>query len=311
MKLNEATTLLARPNAGFRLSTSSWHVILTIVPLLLAPLTTAASAQQCPVTREAATYPDPPLTYPMISNRYAVQYKLDRGDWTDAQVHISYYGGTRASPYVTSSHYPPDTSMSFASIPAGANTAVTLRVTKLWGSNFPEINHVSIRPRPKGIQVESVIGKTVQLSTMTRSDFAGDQFILWWDGGTHESAGIQGLAFFLDPPYDKPTGRNVKTVAVPADLTGDLSSFDTLDFEGTVAIESTGAKAFIVPAHISNIFLAPGAWLQENCAWSRAAPATSDEFTGQECSTSVVLGTCGGNAAIQTSTQTTAISRFP
>jgi len=54
----------------------------------------------------------------------------------------------------------------------------------------------------------------------------------------------------------------VKTVAVPADLTGDLSSFDTLDFEGTVAIESAGAKAFIVPAHISSVFLAPGAWVQ-------------------------------------------------
>jgi hypothetical protein len=262
MKISELTTLVARPKAGFRFSTSSWHVILAIAPLLLAPLATAASAQQCPVTREAATYPDPPLTYPLISNRYAVQYKLDHGDWTDAQVHISYYGGTMASPYLTYSHYPPDTSMSFASIPARPSTAVTFRVTKLWGSNFPEISHMSIRPRAKGIQVESVSGRTVQLSTMTGSDFAGDQFILWWDGGTHEGGGIQGLAFFLDPPYDKPTGRNVKTVTVPADLTGDLSSFDTLDFEGTVAIGSTGAKAFIVPAHITNIFLAHGAWLQ-------------------------------------------------
>jgi hypothetical protein len=241
---------------------SELATLLAIVPLLLAPLATVASAQQCPVTREAATYPDPPLTYPMISNRYAVQYKLDRGDWTDAQVHISYYGGTKASPYLTSSHYPPDTSMSFASIPAGASTAVALRITKLWGSTFPEINRVSIRPRAKGIQVESVSGRTIQLSTKTATGFAGDQFILWWDGDTHESAGIQGLAFFLDPPYDRPTGRNVKTVAVPADLTGDLTSFDTLDFEGTVAIESTGAKAFIVPAHIGSVFLAPGAWVQ-------------------------------------------------
>jgi len=241
---------------------SEFSTLLAIVPLLLAPLATAASAQQCPVTREAATYPDPPLTYPMISNRYAVQYKLDRGDWTDAQVHISYYGGTKASPYLASSHYPPDTSMSFASIPTGASTTVALRITKLWGSTFPEINRVSIRPRAKGIQVESVSSRTVQLSTKTATDFAGDQFILWWDGDTHESAGIQGLAFFLDPPYDRPTGRNVKAVAVPADLTGDLSSFDTLDFEGTVAIESTGAKAFIVPAHISSVFLAPGAWVQ-------------------------------------------------
>ncbi len=244
MRISELTTLLA------------------IVPLLLAPLPRVATAQQCPVTREAATYPDAPLTYPMISNRYAVQYKLDRGDWTDAQVRISYYGGTTASPYLTYAHYPPDTSMSFASIPASAGTAVVLRITKLWGSNFPEMNRVSIRPRAKGIQVESVSGRTVQLSTKTATDFAGDQFILWWDGDTRESAGIQGLAFFLDPPYVRPTGRNVKTVAVPADLTGDLSAFDTLDFESTVAIESTGVKAFIVPANIGSVFLAPGAWVQ-------------------------------------------------
>src|SRR5580704_826825 len=111
MKISELTTLLA------------------IVPLLLAPLPRVATAQQCPVTREA-------VTYPMISNRYAVQYKLDRGDWTDAQVRISYYGGTTASPYLTYAHYPPDTSMSFASIPASAGTAVALRITKLSGSNF-------------------------------------------------------------------------------------------------------------------------------------------------------------------------------
>jgi hypothetical protein len=234
---------------------SELSTLLAIVPLLLAPPATVASAQQCPVTREAATYPNPPLIYPMISNRYAVQYKLDRGDWTDAQVHISYYGGTKASPSLANAHYPPDTSMSFASIPASAGTTVALRVTKLWGSNFPEMNRVSIQPRAKGIQVESVSGRTVELSTRTAADFSGDQFILWWDVDTHESAGIQGLAFFLDPPYDRPTGRNVKTVVVPADLTGDLTSFDTLDFEGTVAIESTGAKAFIVPAHIGSVFL--------------------------------------------------------
>jgi hypothetical protein len=72
----------------------------------------------------------------MTSNRYGVQYKLGSGDWTDARVYISYYGGTTSSPYVKASNYPADNSMSFASIPAGAGTAVGLCVTKLFGSAF-------------------------------------------------------------------------------------------------------------------------------------------------------------------------------
>ena len=53
---------------------------------------------QCPST-EVATYPNPPLTYPMTSDRYAVQYKVNGGNWTNAQVYISIYGGTNSSPY--------------------------------------------------------------------------------------------------------------------------------------------------------------------------------------------------------------------
>jgi len=47
-----------------------------------------------------------------------------------------------------------------------------------------------------------------------------------------------------------------------ADLAGDLSKYDTLDFEGTVAVAGTGALAFVVPANIANIYLGPQAWLQ-------------------------------------------------
>ncbi|MFI5166249.1 MAG: hypothetical protein ACHQQS_06500 [Thermoanaerobaculales bacterium] len=233
-----------------------------VVSLLLAASPSLASAQTCPVTTDAATYPNPPLTYPMTSDRYAVQYQLGGGGWTDAQVYITYYGGTNSSPFLSYSRYTHDTSISFASIPTSASTAVALRVIKLWGSAFPAINHVWVRPRVKGIHVDSVSGDTVQLSTAAAADFAGEQFILWWDGDTKESGGIQGLAFFLNPPYDRPTGSNVKTIAASAALTGDLSHFDTLDFEGTVAVGGTGAQAFVVPANISNVFLAPGAWVQ-------------------------------------------------
>jgi uncharacterized protein (TIGR03437 family) len=233
------------------------------------------------VTNENATYPNPPLTYPMTSNRYAVQYQLaGSATWTDAQTYISYYGGTTSSPFLSFSGYTKDTSMSYASIPAAAGAAVTLRVTKLFGAVFPAINHVSVRPTVKGIHVDSVSGSTVQLSTSTAADFAGEQFILWWDGDAKESAAIQSLVFFLNPPYSRPTGSNVKVVTTPADLNGDLAPFDTLDIEGTVAVASTGAQAFVVPANINNIFLAPAAWLQGKIRFTQSGAGHTRKLYG-------------------------------
>src|ERR1035438_3358654 len=102
---------------------------------LLAAIASAAFAQDCPDTGIVATYPNPPLTYPMSSNRYAVQYQLgNSGTWTNAQVYITYYGGTNSSPYIQASRYPADESMSFVSIPANSSTAVAVRVTKIWGT---------------------------------------------------------------------------------------------------------------------------------------------------------------------------------
>jgi hypothetical protein len=235
---------------------------IVIGPSIVAVLTSAAFAQDCPVTTDVATYPNPPLTYPMTSDRYTVQYMLNGGTWTDVRVYVSYYGGTNSSPYIQASHYPADTSMSFASIPVVANAAVALRVTKLFGSPFSMADQVLVRPRVKGIQVDSVSGSTVQLSTTTAANFAGEQFILWWNGNAQQSSAIEGHALFLNPPYTRPTGSNVKTISAAADLTADLSSFDTLDFEGTVAIGSTGAVAFVVPVNINNIYFGPAAWVQ-------------------------------------------------
>ena len=241
---------------------NSGHLLLltTFSSVCLAQLITPTPA--CAVVNKDATYRTPPLKYPMTSDRYSVQYQLGSGGWTDVAVYISYYGGTNASPFRSGSGYTSDTSMSFASIPAAPGTAVALRVTKLFGSPFAASNHVSVRPAAKGIHVDSVSGSTVQVSTTTAATFAGDQFLLWWDGDTQQSGSIQGLVFFLNPPYVKPTGSNVKVMATPVDLTADLSHFDTLDFEGTLAVGSTGAQAFVVPANIANIFLAPGAWVQ-------------------------------------------------
>ncbi len=273
--------------------------------LLLAAGASIALAQQCPVTTDAATYPTTPLTYPMTSNRYAVQYKLGSGTFTDAQVYINYYGGTTSSPYINASRYPADESLSFVSIPASAGTAVQLRVTKLFGSAFPAISQVSVRPTAKGIHVDSVSGSTVQLSTTTATNFAGDQFVLWWDGNAQQSSAIEGLAIFLDPPYSRPTGGNVKTIAASTDLTGDLSSFDTLDFEGTVAIGGMGAQAFVVPANISNIFLAPGAWVQGKLRFAQSVASNTRRIYGsRRAGCPAVLTTPTGNVLRNSPTHT-------
>jgi uncharacterized protein (TIGR03437 family) len=246
-----------------------------------APAQLISPTPQCAVVDKDAAYRKPPLTYPMTSDRYAVQYQLGgSGTWTTAQVYISYYGGTNASPNRGSSGYVADTSMSFVSIPAAANMAVALRVTKLFGSPFPAINNVSVRPHAKKIHVDSVSGSLAQISTTTAANFAGDQFLLWWAGDSQQSSSIQSLVFFLNPPYLKPTGSNVKVIATPADLTANLSSFDTLDFEGTLAVASTGAQAFVVPANIANVFLGPGAWLQGKLRFVQAGNGSTRRIYG-------------------------------
>jgi uncharacterized protein (TIGR03437 family) len=257
------------------------------VQLLMGAFAAQAPAQlisptpQCAVVDKDATYRKPPLTYPMTSDRYAVQYQLGgSGTWTTAQVYISYYGGTNASPNRSSSGYVADTSMSFVSIPAAANMAVALRVTKLFGAAFPALSQVSVRPQAKKIHVDSASGSLVQISTTTAANFAGDQFLLWWTGDSAQSSIIQSLVFFLNPPYVKPTGSNVKVVATPADLTANLSSFDTLDFEGTLAVASTGNQAFLVPANIANVFLGPGAWVQGKLRFVQAGNGSTRRIYG-------------------------------
>jgi hypothetical protein len=170
--------------------------------------------------------------------------------------------------------------MSFVSIPAVANTAVALRVTKLFGSPFPAMNQVSVRPQAKKIHVDSVNGNLTQISTTTAANFAGDQFLLWWSGDAQQSSIIQSLVFFLNPPYAKPTGSNVKVISTSADLTANLSSFDTLDFEGKLAVASTGAQAFVVPANIANVFFGPGSWVQGKLRFAQAGNGSTRRIYG-------------------------------
>jgi len=248
----------------------SRHTIYFTIPLLLAVFA-GPSLAQCPVKpppgvtetypgMAGSQFPAGPLDYPMTSNRYAVEYSVGGGAWTPARVYISYYGGTTSTPYVSDSKYPPDTSMSFVSIPAGADAIVQIRVTKLFGSPFQPSDHVSVRPSVKLIPAEALPDGTVLISTTTGHGFAGEQFILWWDRGT-EGGAFEGLAFFLNPPYQPPAGA--LKVFTWSDLTSaDLTNYDALDFEGQVAVGGTGAESFPVPDNINTIFLGEHAWLQ-------------------------------------------------
>ena len=112
-----------------------------------------------------------PLSYPIISDQYSVQYKLGGGAWTPAPVHISYYGATLASPSNSASGYGPGTSFSFVSIPVPASTAVQLQVTKL-SSNFLPSDNVSIRPHTKPV-VEACGFKLSDFRSKSWEEFAG------------------------------------------------------------------------------------------------------------------------------------------
>ena len=216
-----------------------------ILGMLLAAFAGLAPAQ-CPQT--GGTVVGGPVAYPRPSDNYAVQYQIGGGAWTTAAVYISYYGETLGSPYRNISGYTPGTtSMSFTSIPARANATVQLRVTKLFGSPkpFQASDHVSVRPSIKPIGVNTRSDGTVEISTFTASNFAGEQFILWWNRGA-DGGGVEGLAFFLNPPYTAPAaGSNVKVVNSWKDLNDhkspvDAAPIDTLDFEGQVELEGTG-----------------------------------------------------------------------
>ena len=256
------------PKNSFRTVNIQGFVIAALSLHLFAPVALSrtilpnSSSPMCAAIPKA-TYLDTPLTYPMTSDRYAVQYKLGQGDWTDARVYISYYGGTDASPSVNyqTGYTALETSMSFVSIPATAGTLVQLRVTKRGGSGFQQSDHVYVRPSAKGIPVVLASDGTAQLSARTDLNFKGDQFLLWW-GDDSNGAATSGLAFFLDPPYEAPTGANVMTVSGPVSPDLDPApGIDTVVFDGGVTI-GTGANALLIPPVIRNLYFSPGSWVQ-------------------------------------------------
>jgi hypothetical protein len=108
---------------------------------------------------------------------------------------------------------------------------------------------------------------SVLISRTTPANFAGEQFILWWNRDSTHGGAVQGLAFFLDPPYSPPPG-NVAIINLSTDFnTLDLHSYDAVEFEGKVLIggtgpEGPGAQVLVIPPNINNVFLAPGSWVQ-------------------------------------------------
>jgi hypothetical protein len=245
-----------------------------MAPLLLCA--GVALGQQCPATD--ATLPVNPLAYPMFSDQYTVQYKIDGGSWTNGMVYISEYGKTDASPVRGDAPYTRGiTSMSFVSIPARANALVQIRVTMLpslstlAGGPFVASDHVTARPTPKLVNVKTGADGTVQLSTLTDRSFNGEQFILWWERGAN-GGGVQGLAFYLNPPYPEPMDGSVKVVNSWSDLNcADLSSYKTLDFESLpgpsglpipIQLGGDGTMPYLVPDNIVNVYLGQDTWVQ-------------------------------------------------
>ena len=261
------------------------------IPFLFAsllPFVGSVSAQQASVADHNLPTT---VTYPMVSDQYQVQYRINEGGWMNATVFISYYGETNASPargdapYVTGT-----TSMSFVSIPAQANAFVQLRVTKLATGPFGFTDHVAVRPTRILAGVETDRDGTVQVSTSTAANFNGEQFILMWNHGA-DGGGVEGLAFYLNPPYTQPVGTNVKVVTSWADLAGfaedpNLLSYDTLDFESPtsvpVAIElgGDGAHAYELPGNILNVFFGPSAWVQGKLRFNKNTATTHIYGTG-------------------------------
>jgi hypothetical protein len=227
---------------------------------LLLPVATGVAFADCAMNDGRVIAPQ---TYPMPSGTYTVQYQIDGGSWTKPMVYISFYGATKGSPYRNVSGYlAGTTSMSFTSIPVHANALVKLRVTKLFGTPFEAGDHVSVRPSVKPVEVRTDNDGTVEITTFTTANFAGEQFVLAWNRGP-DGGGVEGLAFFLNPPYLEPAGHDVQIVRTAADLLDSYPSrIDTLDFEGQVAVGSTGDKVYSVPPGITSVFLGPNAWVQ-------------------------------------------------
>jgi hypothetical protein len=260
------------------------HVVaLSLVGLFSAVVYARAAAADCTV--KDATPPATPLSYPNPPGvaRYAVDYRVDDGPWTAANVNISVYGGTLASPYRGDSGYSAaqETSLSFTSIPAHANAVVRLRVSKLFGTPFTSNDRVSVRPGVKPVDVFTHDDGTVELSLLTRTDFTGEQFLLWWDRNG-EGAAIEGLAFFLDPPYAPPLAdSNVKVVSSWTDLADPhaLDGITTIDFEGFVQVGGTGDGVLLVPGEVVNIFFGPSAWVQGKLRFAADAEPMSHTRT--------------------------------
>ena len=204
-------------------------------------------------------------------------------------VFISYYGQTNASPQRNGNGVPyvtGPTSMSFVSIPAQANALVQLRVTKLATGPFQITDHVTVRPTPILADVETHQDGTVQISTSTSRSFNGEQFILMWNHAA-DGGGVEGLAFFLNPPYTRPVGGDVKVVTSWTDLQGfandpNLLSYNTIDFESSssallpvpIQLGGDGSLAYKVPANILNDFFGPSAWVRGKLRFNKNTATT-------------------------------------
>ena len=248
---------------------------------------TFAQTLTCPLIAKGEIVPSASnvLPYPMTSDRYAVEYSIGGGPWTPANVYISYYGGTLASPWLpysgyTAAYKPPvlgpkpsvlpawETSLSFVSITipsygAGVTDVppVQIRVTNLLTGGFATGDLLAVRPASKGIDV-GLSGTYAMISRTVPP--GGEQFVLWWERAPN-GGDVEGLAFFLNPDYGpEPSGPNVMKVTNTSSLQGIPATIDILDFEGTVNFAAAGLadSLLVVPPHIKTLYFGENSWVQ-------------------------------------------------
>ena len=146
---------------------------------------------------------------------------------------------------------------------------VQLRVTKLATGPFQFSDQVTVRPTPILAELKLSVTARCEISTRTAGNFNGEQFILMWNHGT-DGGGVEGLAFYLNPPYTRPVGTNVKVVTSWTDLQGfandpNLLNYNTIDFESSssaplpvpIQLGGDGNLAYKVPGQHPECFFRP------------------------------------------------------
>ena len=134
-----------------------------------------------------------------------------------------------------------------------------------------------VRPSAKPVDVSTASDGTVNLYTLTADNFAGDQFVLWWgDNAPGRQPGkIRNFGFGLVPrSILRPADGHERVDRYRVNESHKPVQLQYPDLPGNRRAWRNGRPAYVVPSNITNIFLAPGAWVQGKLrfAWGGGMP---------------------------------------